>query len=202
MNFIRQNLVLAIAGLLLFPLSTRAGDVHFGVKGGLTFGELHWDGKDTFKNYSKKDQRLGFNAGLTIQYIGNSGFGFDLSTMYARNEYGYWDYDRISYNMFEVPLHVTFHLPLGIRSKFSPYIYTGPDLMVSLEDAASLRCDDYYYRDTRAIFSWNVGAGIMLFNHLQLQGGYQFGITNNFERDHSTAYGKGRVWQVSAAVVF
>lgn len=205
-----SRIVVAVVIMMSSFLTANAEGFKFGVKGGLTFGELKFDGENIFEKYKEGDQRLGWNVGLTMQYVGSSGFGLDLSILYARNEYGYWDRDRIKNDMIDLPIHVVYHIPVGINKQFSPYLYTGPDFMFSVKDTGSMFYDYYYddyyygyrYEPVRCVFSWNVGIGVMLFNHLQVQGGYTFGISNSFEGNSDTSYGKGRVWSVSAAVVF
>lgn len=210
------TLIMLLMAATLTATAGSAEGFKFGVKGGLTFGQLKMsDDNGSLRDiYSSDNSRLGFNVGLTMQYIGRSGFGLDLSLLYARTEYGYWDEDRIHKDMLDVPIHVVFHIPTSINDKFSPYLYTGPDLMCNFTDRRYSWYDrydnyyyndyynDYYYRPVRAVFSWDVGLGVMLFNHVQVQAGYTFGINNSFEDNHNTSYGKSRVWNVSAAVVF
>ena len=207
-----SRVIILFAAVLLTTEAVNAQSFKFGVKGGLTFGELKMSDEDGSLRdiYSNDNNRLGFNVGVTMQYIGRSGFGVDLSVLYARTEYGYWDEDRICKDMLDMPLHLTFHIPTGVNKTFSPYLYTGPDLMCNFGNSRYSWYDwyddyyynDYYYRPVRTVFSWDVGIGAMFFNHIQVQAGYTFGISNSFEDNHNTSYGKSRVWNVSAALVF
>lgn len=211
-RIIITRMALLLAAVLIATTPSIAQSFKIGVKGGLTFGGLKMSDDDKSPNdlYHNDNQRVGFNVGMTIQYIGRSGFGVDLSVLYARTEYGYWDEDRIRKDMLDMPLHLTFHIPTGVNKTFSPFLYTGPDLMCNFTDNRYSWYDryddryygDYYYRPVRTVFSWDVGIGAMFFNHVQVQAGYTFGISNSFEDNHNTSYGKSRVWNISAAVVF
>lgn len=213
MKILLKTVAVTALLILLGNSNASAEGFKFGVKGGVTFGELHFDKERSYLPYASRDERVGWNVGVTMQYIGNSGLGLDMSLLYARNEYGYWDHDHISKDMVDLPIHLVYHIPTSVNRIFSPYLYTGPDLMFGLNDKdryyGDYYYDDYYYspyrysfKPARMVFSWNVGIGMMLFNHVQLQAGYTFGISNAFEDNSDTSYGKSRVWNVSAALVF
>lgn len=208
-----NRIILAILLIAACMATTRAQQFKIGAKGGLTFGEIKWEELESKTDFLKSDNgRVGWNVGLTMQYIGRSGFGIDLSLLYARTEYGYWDEERgkVSKDMLDMPIHLVYHIPTGINRKFSPYLYTGPDFMFGFGRSSlyygsrywDYRYYDRYYSRPKSVFSWDVGIGIMLFNHLQIQGGFTFGLSNAYEDNHDTSYGKSRVWSVSAAVVF
>ncbi|MDE7109718.1 MAG: hypothetical protein K2O49_07125, partial [Muribaculaceae bacterium] len=85
----------------------------------------------------------------------------------------------------------------------APYIYTGPAFAFKLgkstwDDIKSKTCQT----------AWNIGIGVELINHLQIQGSYGFGMNNIVKFVDTDAINpvevkaKNNYWTVTAAWLF
>lgn len=121
----------------------------------------------------------GFTGGITFEWqMPTSGLAIGLSATYQRRNITAYslsstgDSPATSYRLgkdflaFPLDFKYKFWLP-ATHNTVAPYILTGPDLAVALQD---------YGR--RMHFGWNVGAGLDIINFLEISGGYRFGINS------------------------
>ena len=191
--------------------------IRFGVKAGANFNKLHLsDVKDNFTS----DNGAGFTGGVMVEgVIPIIGLGLDASLMYTRMNSSV-DVPVIpdgttsgvvangisskAKNFFQIPINVKYKFSLPVVSSFlSPYLFTGPDFAFKLGGK-----DDVFETKTFQC-AWNVGVGIELINHLQIQGSYGFGMNNVFEHvvgDAATTTSdfktRNNYWTVTAAWLF
>ncbi len=193
---------------LTFCLSANAG-IRFGVKAGLNINNLHFNNK-----LFDAGNRAGFTGGVMTEImIPVVGIGFDASLMYTRmNSRDYVDIpvndaidsDEISAgkDFLEIPINVKYKLSLpAVESFIKPYIYTGPTIAFKLNKNTL----DYWKTKTCQV-AWNIGLGVELIRHLQVQASYGFGINDVVDRmglaQTSNLKLKNNYWTVTAAWLF
>lgn len=184
--------------------------IRFGVKAGMNINKLHFD-----KSAFEADNRAGFTGGVMTEImIPIVGIGFDASLMYTRmnsrdnvtvlndNLTSKEEEVQFGKDFIEIPINVKYKLSLpAVESLIKPYIYTGPTFAFKLnkntfEDIKARTCQ----------VAWNVGIGIELIKHLQVQASYGFGINNVAKYtgvvDAAKIKVKNNYWTVTAAWLF
>lgn len=202
-----QKLTLLIAVLMCTAFSANAG-FRFGIKAGLNINSLHFDKEKLFDS----DNRCGWTGGVMVEYmLPVTGLGVDLSAMYTRmnaeaigeGANSLYGYKQIGKDFIEVPLNIKykFGIPM-VGNIFKPYIYTGPAFAFKL---GKNTVNDFKNKTCQV--AWNVGLGVELVRHLQIQASYGFGI-NNVARYVSELNPIGDVkvknnyWTITAAYLF
>ena len=213
-NYKKVILTLLVA---ILGIGAMNAQFRFGVKAGLNLNSLHL--KDVKSNF-KKDNGCGYTAGVMGELqVPVIGLGFDLSLMYTRMNsdftpttgtlgQGETFSESISKNFLELPLNVKYKIGLPVVSRIvTPYIYTGPTFAFrlnknTLSDISQKKCQT----------AWNVGLGVELFRHLQVQGSYGFGMSNtvmgiinkatNAGIQPEEIKAKNNYWTVTAAWLF
>lgn len=190
---------------LTFCLSANAG-LRFGVKAGLNVNNLHFNSK-----LFDAENRTGFTGGVMTEFmIPVVGIGFDASLMYTRmNSRDYvntsaTEVDEISAgkDFIEIPINVKYKLSLpAVESFIKPYIYTGPTFAFKLNKNTL----DYWKTKTCQV-AWNIGLGVELIRHLQVQASYGFGINDVVDRmgiaQTESLKLKNNYWTITAAWLF
>lgn len=203
MKSIRRIAVLLLVAVL--AVGSAQAQFRFGVKAGVNLNSLHLD---NFGQNFTSDNGAGFTGGIMTEFtIPVVNICFDASLMYTRmnakvlNE-GEVETSSKSKNFFQIPINVKYKFGLPVVGNvIAPYLYTGPDF------AFKLGGDDDVFRTKTFQAAWNVGVGIELINHLQIQGSYGFGMNNiaksviggNTSDDIKT---RNNYWTVTAAWLF
>lgn len=193
----------------LFGMGMANAQFRFGIKAGLNLNSIHFN--DAAANFSK-DNHCGYTAGIMGEFnIPLIGLGVDLSAMYTRmnseptyTEDGEKETGNFGKNFLEIPLNLKYKISLPVVGSFlAPYIYTGPSFAFALgkhtfDDIKSKTCQT----------AWNVGIGVELIKHLQIQGSYGFGMNNIVKFVDTDAINpvevkaKNNYWTVTAAWLF
>jgi hypothetical protein len=163
------------------------------------------------------DNLAGFTGGIQAEFtVPIINLGFDASIMYVHRKVATTDGTTESIKDFlsdknfrsrdyiEIPINVKYKIGLPIIGKIvSPYVFTGP----SFSFLASKKAITEAYENKSVDVSWNVGAGLQLFSHLQIGASYGFGLSNtikaiNTESSVTEIDGKNKYWTVTAAYLF
>ena len=168
---------LLVALVAIFSFGYASADFRFGVKAGLNFSKLDLKIKDLqgAESFLKDEgNRTGWMAGGMAEFtIPIVNIGADASLLYARQNVD----DNSLYenkNFLDIPINLKWKIGLPVVGKIiSPIIYTGPDFLFALnkntlKDIESRTCE----------VGWNVGIGVELLRHLQIEAGYCFGLNN------------------------
>ncbi|MDE5872104.1 MAG: PorT family protein [Muribaculaceae bacterium] len=202
--------VLLVAIVAIFSFGYASADFRFGIKGGLNFSKLDLKIKDLqgAENFLKDEgNRTGWMAGVMAEFtIPIVNIGADASILYARQNID----DNSIYenkNFLDIPVNLKWKISIPMVSRIiSPIIYTGPDFLFALnkqtlEDIKTKTCE----------VGWNVGLGVELFRHLQIEAGYCIGLNNVVDMtDRFTGVGintvdykvKKNYWSLTAAYLF
>ncbi len=187
-----KRIILALMALTVC-FAADAG-IRFGVKAGLNVNNLHFN-----QSLFDAKNRAGFTGGVMTEImIPVVGIGFDASLMYTRmnsRDYINTSHDNVEEVQFgkdfiEIPVNVKYKLSLpAIESLIKPYVYT-------IEYMKARTCQ----------VAWNIGLGIELIKHLQVQASYGFGINNVAQYTNLVSTEKLKVknnyWTVTAAWLF
>lgn len=207
------NKVLLVALVAIFSFGYASADFRFGVKAGLNFNKLDLKIKDktAAENFLKdSSNQTGWMAGVMAEFtIPIVNIGADASILYARQNV---DKDQESVydnkNFIDIPINLKWKIGLPVVGKvISPIIYTGPDFLFALNKQTL-----QYIESRTCEVGWNVGIGVELLKHLQVEAGYCFGLNNvvKFTDKFGLDTGlnpadyklKKNYWSVSAAYLF
>lgn len=183
----------------------------FGVKAGVNINKMHLSNVAT--NLDEKN-RAGFTAGLMTEFkVPIIGLGFDASLMftrlYSKTQVQTLDIARsagettLNQSFFEIPINLKYKFEFpAVASIVAPYIFTGPSF------AFRVSGNDNWFKTKTFQPSWNVGAGVELFRHLQIGASYSFGISNIYkavvteEGVSDNIKLRNNYWTVTAAYLF
>lgn len=196
-----KKLTIALSALLLALCTGLSAQAKFGygIKAGANVDQV------CFSSDINTHNRCGVTAGLTAEYIAPVlGLGADISLMYTYMTTSV-DNKDVNGNFIEIPLHLKYKIGIpAISSILSPYIYTGPNLAVKLDEKA--------FGNTRDCqWGWDIGIGIELIRHLQIGAGYTFGINDiakdidnvgNVGNTTNDVKVKNNYWTITAAWMF
>lgn len=174
--------------------------VRFGVRGGMTVGELRFE-----RDIIDSDNRMGWCGGLLIDAgIPVVGLGVEASVMYThRNNRLTDEYRLFKRHYIEIPVYARYRLSLpSVERFFAPLVFTGPNFSILFNDNGPST-----YDNSKTYLSWDVGAGADLFRHLRLTATYGIGISKamkyiNRDYDGEVVQGKDRYWTLNAAWLF
>ena len=194
-----KRLMLYLLAVIVAAIPAGA-QVRFGIRGGVTLGEVRFD-----RNVIDSDNRVGYTGGLLLDFnVPTVGIGLEGSVMYTYRKNRLTDGNLIfKRHYIDIPVYARYRLAIpSIERHFAPYIFTGPSFSSLFDENAPAT-----YRNRRTYLSWDVGAGMDLFNHLRLSASYGIGISKameyiNSEYNGDKVHGKDRYWTVNAAWLF
>lgn len=199
--------LIIVAMMAVFACGQANAEFRFGIKAGLNVNKLHLS---DYKANLNSDNQCGFTAGVMTEFtVPVVGIGFDLSLMYTHmnNEIKEGiNEGAVGKNFLEIPLNLKykFNIPV-INSIIRPMVYTGPTMALKLDKST------FEGISTKTVqMGWNLGLGLELFKHLQVSGGYTFGMNNVAKKipvlDNNLNIGdikvKNNYWTVTAAYLF
>lgn len=202
-------LIIAVMGI-----GAANAELRFGIKAGLNLNGLHLNDLKTtnLKDYIS-DNGTGWTAGVMAEYMAPFiGLGVDASLMYTRMnadiniiQDGMYQGTLKNSNFLQIPINIKYRFSLPVVGSFlAPYVFTGPDFAFKLgkqtfQDLKTRTCQ----------VAWNVGIGLQFFKHLQISGGYAFGINNIVEKIAADKFNtqdgikaRNSYWTITAAYLF
>lgn len=190
---------------LLLPTNAQ---MQFGVKGGLNAIKMSFD-KDKVFDVSN---RTGFFVGPTAKWtLPVGGLGFDVAAFYDQRE-SKVNGETIKMKSILVPFNL--RLNLGFPSAMGLYLATGPQIGFNIGDDEFNWKSKGDYENTFQLknsnFSWNLGAGLWLSQHIEVGFTYNIGMGRTADATwRETVKGvveeddtKPKAWTVSAAYYF
>lgn len=173
--------------------------LRFGIKGGLNITSVHFD-----SDLLKSDNITGFHIGPMIEAtMPLLGLGFDAALLYSQkgmesSSSGVKTTMKTSYIDVPVNLKWKFGLPI-----VKAYLTAGPyaSFRVGGDKIWNVLSDQLETKSFGA--GLNFGAGVEVFNHLQVGFNYELGLTDNFSaKKLDLSSNKNRGWTISAAILF
>ncbi|MDE6553687.1 MAG: PorT family protein [Muribaculaceae bacterium] len=201
---------LLVALVAIFSFGYASADFRFGVKAGMNINNLDYKIKnlgDATSQLTDPGNRAGWMAGVMAEFtIPIVNIGADASLLYARQNV---DNNSIydNKNFLDIPINLKWKIGLPVVGKvISPIIYTGPDFLFALNKQT---LNDIKTRTCEV--GWNVGIGVELLRHLQIEAGYCFGINNIVDKTNFITGAdlnttdlkvKKNYWTITAAYLF
>ena len=190
--------VILVAVALLFTSEAKA-QIDFGLKGGLNVTDISLS-NEVFDT----SNRTGFYIGPTVKFtIPVIGLGIDASALYdyrsAKLNEG--DYDETTVKQQQIAIPINLRYGFGLGDLASLFIFAGPQFGFNV--GSDLDEIDWEWKDTN--FSINVGLGVMLVNHLQINANYNIACGKTGEFTWSSASrnnAKYNSWQIGLAYYF
>lgn len=196
------------AAMLVVALSQSLNayaETRWGVTAGANYNEIHFKQGDIFKS----DRMVGGNAGLTGELmIPGIGFGVDASVLYSMcngklhmGDKKVWSSlglgtETCTLHYIDIPLNLKFryHNLDGVENTIMPLAFAGPT--ISVLAGHNKVGDQLSYQKLSA--SFHMGIGCELFNKVQVNVGYQFGIGESLKTKLLDENGaKNRTWFVN-----
>ncbi len=198
-----KKILFAALLLSLIPCTAQAS-FRAGVRAGLGINKMKFN-----RDLLKSDNYLGYSVGVTAELeIPVIGLAFDASALYthrAGDIYVYDDQDRTyKRNYIEIPVHAKYKFNiLGLNRVVVPFVYAGPDFAFLTSD----KDPSNSFKNKSLSVAFDFGAGVELFNHLQVGVNYSAGMTKAFEYvginpDARNVTGRDKCWTISAAYFF
>lgn len=178
---------------------TANAQVKFGLRGGLNLTNLSLSG-DLSDNV-KKENQAGFYIGPTVKFtLPIVGLGIDASALYNQKNSKIED-ETIKESEIAIPINLRYGFGLGQTA--SLFFKAGPQFAFPIGDKNFTIRDVADYELKSSNFSINVGAGVMLLNHLEISANYNIACGKTGEASVGDAFnGKTNCWQIGAAYYF
>ena len=195
----KKSLRIIVLMLLVTTAAHAQLPVKFGLKGGLNITKVKFD-KDVVGTDNQSGFFIGPMAEFTIPIVG---IGADIAVLYDQKKIEV-DNEKETLKYIDIPINLKYTLGLG--SMAGIYLATGPQFSFNVGDDKILKADTYKMKSST--FSWNVGAGVKLINHIQVGYNYNIGIGKTAELNGVGDYLKGagkmknNSHQISVAYLF
>lgn len=207
----KKTLLTALVAVMLMFASQTQAQIKFGVKGGLNVTTMKFN-----RHVLDKSNSEGFYFGPTMKFtLPVVGLGVDASALYDQcsskmtaeqgNEQIITDREEtLTRQAISIPVNLRYDVGLGDDA--SIYFFAGPQ--ASFNVGGKIKDIDWKWADTD--FSVNVGFGVMLLSHLQVNTNYNVGIGKTGELgEHSVFthlrkgfHGRANTWQLGLAYYF
>ncbi|MBR5102554.1 MAG: PorT family protein, partial [Muribaculaceae bacterium] len=164
-------------------------------------------------------ERLGTNVGFIVEWeTPIVGLCLDAAPAYTHKSMEMKGVDE-TFNrrdLITIPVNLKYKFRIrGVENAFKPFIFTGPQFAFLISDKNEESVIDKLKNNTlfsSTTTSWNIGAGVELFNHLQISAAYCMGLNKSIkeaysdvtsgEKLHDQVEGTDRCWTISAALFF
>lgn len=178
-----------------------AGQVKFGVKGGITTTELK--DKESIMN---NEYHIAYTGGLTLDLnIPKVNLGLEVSALYRYSHESKVSMKDVASkrHCIDIPVYARYRLAIpGVEKAVAPVVFTGPNLSLVFSDKKLMAAGEDKTR-----LSWDVGAGVDLFRHMRLTASYGIGMKKAMnvvgkEYSGNAVKGKDNCWTISASYLF
>lgn len=203
----KKSLLVLLFILAWTPALQTQAQIKFGVKGGLNLSEFSMSG-DIVNN----DNKIGFYLGPTMKIsLPLTGLGLDVSALYDQRSTDISVYEgseevtltteTLKQKQLAIPINLRYSIGLG--SIASIYFFAGPQFAFNLADDI----EDINWEWKNTYTSVNLGAGVTLIKHLQVNLNYNIGCGKTGEctvKDvaHDVFHARSSSWQLGAAWYF
>ncbi len=190
--------LVALCGMMLCP--TSSAQVKFGVVGGWNVSKISYsDIQGTAK--SRSGWYIGPKAEIMLPIMG---LGVDVAAEYSQRKLNAEDNNK-TYRSVEIPLNLRYQIGVSLAKI---YIMTGPQFGFQIgsknwdinNPAAPAAQETFKLKKSN--ISWNVGAGVQLFSHLEAGVGYNFALSKYAKLQNGDGSIKANTWQIQVAYLF
>jgi hypothetical protein len=209
MRKLQVFLLVAVAILFTAPASAQ---VKLGIKGGIDATSLKLN-----ESVFDESNRVGFYVGPTLKFtLPLVGLGVDASALYdqrSANVENSSDGSKTSLDQKQIAIPINLRYSVGLGSLANFFVFAGPQFGFNVGGDKKISDYDWKWKDSN--FSVNLGVGITLVNHLQLNANYNIacGKTgdatwNNTSKNVSESvtnknfHARYNAWQIGLAYYF
>ncbi len=208
-----KKLILSLfAAFVAFaPQTAAAFSFDWGVTGGYNLSKVKFSDngyKETFSSGNRSGWFLGPKIHLGIA----AGFCIDAAATYSQRNIEI-EGETDMFHSFEIPVNLKYSFGLG--KQLAVFVSTGPQFGFALGQSkwdlgnTFDNCRQTFKRDNMQT-TWNIGAGLRLFKHLDLGVGYNFALSkmgktiieDQFNTSVYTADGRLNTFQLQATYYF
>jgi len=193
-----------LLGVMIFVTSATHAQVRFGLKGGFNIASVKFN-----KDVLNSENINGFHVGPLLEFMPESGLGFDVALLYSRKGFYSKDITRegsFTNDYLEVPFNLKCKIGLPL---VAPYFAAGPyvSFRVAGDDKKNIANDVIDQIEAKSFGAGlNFTAGVEVVNRVQVGLTYDWGLTNNYQTFNagspSDYTGKGHTWLISATLMF
>ncbi|MDR1918684.1 MAG: PorT family protein [Tannerellaceae bacterium] len=193
-----RSFCVGLALLALFTVSAHA-QVHFGIKGGLNVSTAKFN-----KDFLEATNVSGFHIGPMLEFmIPYTGVGLDAAILYSQKGL-HTNRTDITSDYIDVPVNLKWKVGVPL---IKGYLSAGPyvGFLVSGKDAWDMPGSVQTQLENKSFAAGlNFGAGVELFNSLQVGFNYGLGLTSDYSASKlgEIADGKSNLMSVTAALLF
>lgn len=198
-----KKIIVSLLAILMFQAMPSKAQISFGVKGGINVTNMKFN-----KDVLDAKNQSGFFIGPTVKFkLPLVGLGLDGAILYDQREADIKDEDgtedgKIKQKAINVPINLRYTVGLGDLAGI--YFAAGPQFGFNVGDK-HFAANTFKMKSSN--LSVNVGAGVRLFNHLEIGANYNIACGKTAETKNITdAIGnlnmKSNSWQISAAYYF
>ncbi len=195
----KKILTTIVAVAALFVAAPAQAQTSFGLKAGLNVTNMSLS-----SDVLDKSNQAGFFVGPTVKFsLPIVGLGVDAAVLYDQRDAKLND-EKISQKSINIPINARY--TFGLSDLAGVYVAAGPQFGINVgdKDFNLTSTESYSLKSTN--FSINVGAGVLLMNHLEIGASYNIAVGKTGEVSLGSAFDavktNNNAWQVSAAYYF
>ncbi len=171
-------LSLALAAFALLPQTVSAFSFDWGVTAGYNLSKVKFSDNSYMDTFSSGN-RSGWFLGPKIHLGLIAGFGIDAAATYSQRNMEIEGKSNMLHSI-EIPINVKY--TFGLSDVVGVYISTGPQFGLGLGNEewhiSQIGSTDYTTFEREDLqTTWNIGAGVRLFKHLDVGLGYNFALS-------------------------
>ncbi|MDD7317947.1 MAG: porin family protein [Prevotella sp.] len=198
----KKTFTLILFALAMMVALPSQAQVKFGLRAGLNVTNMSLD-----KKVFNTKNRTGFFVGPTVKFtLPIVGVGIDASALYDQREAELENSGKkIKQQSVNIPVNLRYGIGLG--AKASAYLAVGPQFAFNVGDSEHKLYENTTWKLSSSTFSFNVGAGVMLMDHLQIGANYNIvcgktGELEVVEVGKTLLKGRANAWQIHASYYF
>jgi hypothetical protein len=203
-----RKILASMVILATFAVMPAHAQFKFGVKAGMNNTRLKLDYENAFSNEAGYGWFIGPTAKVSFP-LGILNLGADGAVLYdERNSKTGLDgaEETIKQKSIIIPLNV--RMNFSLLKMLGAYVATGPQFGFNVGNSGfgwGEMKDNFQLKKSQ--FSWNVGLGVMVMNHLDIGVAYNFGLGRTGELQETSGVAildtpKQKTWVLSAAYYF
>lgn len=214
-----RNLTKVLFIILLFAATPVAAQFDYGIKAGVNFSERPTNIKGL------KEGHTGWYAGPMVKFIiPVVGLGIEGNALYSNSGVTINE-ETFTRHSIDIPVYLRYELSIpAVKRIIKPYIATGPQFgftvgerefgkkIEEISSAEDLKEAARFFKFSDSNISLNIGIGVILFKHLQIQANYNIALGNTSEYSDlknidvsekiESIKSKTNIWQLSLAYLF
>lgn len=214
-----RNLTKVLFIILLFAATPVAAQFDYGIKAGVNISERPTNIKGL------KEGHTGWYAGPMVKFIiPVVGLGIEGNALYSNSGVTINE-ETFTRHSIDIPVYLRYELSIpAVKRIIKPYIATGPQFgftvgerefgkkIEEISSAEDLKEAARFFKFSDSNISLNIGIGVILFKHLQIQANYNIALGNTSEYSDlknidvsekiESIKSKTNIWQLSLAYLF